>query len=124
MENASSPNTKNKEPVVKVIAKSATRWANGNTAPITHIRGAPALNDGSGFFVRRIGCKRFGERKGRFCRAIQFQGVTKPGCRNGTANWAECSGGAGRSHLKLEGASLAVNPRCLLIRKSGEWRLN
>ena len=29
----------------------------------------------------------------RFGRTIQFCGVTKPGCRNGAATWAECSGG-------------------------------
>jgi hypothetical protein len=50
--------------------------------------------------------------------------------RDGTwlPEWSGNLGGvercAVRSHLKLEGASLAVNPLCLLIRKSGEWRLN
>src|ERR1039458_4227496 len=28
----------------------------------------------------------------RFGRTIQFCGVTKPGCRNGAAGWAKCSG--------------------------------
>jgi hypothetical protein len=45
-----------------------------------------------------------------------------------TMGWSGNLGGvqrcAVRSHLKLERATLAVNPLCLLIRKSGEWRLS
>ena len=41
---------------------------------------------------RRCGSESSGEWQRRSGRAIQFCGVTKLGCRNGAASWAECSG--------------------------------
>ena len=47
--------------------------------------------DGSGEGGRRMSCQEFSERLRHFGRAIQFLGVTKPGCRKG-AMWQHSPG--------------------------------